>query len=477
MKCLSRWISLALAVFMIFGACTAYAQENHYMLISDPYFSDGQNVYDLSGLTISLSHKKDPSISQWILAAVTSSAQSTITAESDGKTMYISADGFESVYTAEVSEIIGMLDGQKIVQALLDHVIGIGPTESVLGARNVRDIIGLIYGTLTQDLNTLNEASTATIDTFNYEDIVVYEKPVDYTGEQVDKTIKMLIEKIEALLDSTIVDEQYEYEPGGLLKEYQRLVEPMKLSVKGSVYYGQDVVFIDCMISEDGTEVFPIYAEITNTSSPVIYVNVPFTDESGNEHLLYATVEADVDGYREYMEAGILTNEIPSFMILYTNQDDDANNTSRREFYTSAQINQEMYEFNLVYASDRSSYRDIWVNTYFNGVQAAVEYSGVIEDVEGEESEYGKITLATNLGLTGNVSVMLGVVEDDVISAFEMEENINIVSLIGEDGKVTDLIKGDIERFFGHIKEHLSYAIPGFGSMIALLYPEGNAEG
>ena len=65
----TKMCTLMVAVIMLFSfVCNA---ENGYVTISDPYYTDGTNVYDLTGLSFNVSYARAEMLSQLILRAVT----------------------------------------------------------------------------------------------------------------------------------------------------------------------------------------------------------------------------------------------------------------------------------------------------------------------------------------------------------------------------------------------------------------------
>lgn len=473
----TKMCTLMVAVIMLFSfVCNA---ENGYVTISDPYYTDGTNVYDLTGLSFNVSYARAEMISQLILRAVTSTGAVAGGIETDGETVSLYADGFSSKYTMSLEDLMLLIgeaiDGnQNFIEILSVDQNAQAPSEITLS-----DLVSGIYDDLYADGSKLTNAKIATVDTFLHAGMSAFSVPLDMSSEEIESAILPILSALDGqkslltILNRYAASDPYAdengeifYEPVTFVSFYENEIKPLNLNVKGNAYYGENEIFIEWNLLKGEDVILPAFLEVTNTENPSLYVNVLLNNGA---YVFYATIEASENGLNDYLEMGVLEGERTAALMTYQVYMNE--NIPVQDLYIGVTSGNELYNFSIVNATDSETTRDIHVIAYLDGIEAQLSYTGAITSDYGDINEQGVLQLATNIGMMARVNVGFGRGSGEP-AAFIPEDipGKEIVSMTDEENERMMI---DFSNLLETLKNTLIMGVPGIAQILGMENAQG----
>ena len=462
--------ALIMALIMLFSfVCTA---ENGYVTISDPYYTDGTDVYDLTGVSFNVSYAKAEMLTQLILRAVTSVGTVSGGLEIEDETVSLYADGFSSKYTM-TKDNLALLIGESLdfdvnfSQVLTGNQYSKNVSETALS-----EMVSGIYNDIYADGSNLANAKIATVDTFLHSGMSAFAAPLDMTSDEIESMILPILnaldeqESLLSVLNSYAVGDPYAIENGDIIQApvtflslYEEKIKPLSFNIKGYAYYGENDIFIEWNLLMGDKVVLPVFLEVTNTESPSLYVNALLNDGAC---VLYATIEASDDGMNDYLEIGVLEGDRTAALVTYQVYRDE--NIPVKDLYIGLTSGNELYNISVVNATDNKTARNIHVTAYFDGVEAQLSYTGAITSDFGDKNEQGVLQLATNIGLMAKVNVGFGRGSGEPAAFIPEEiEGKDIVSMTEEEN---DSMMIDFANLLETLENTLIIGVPGIAQML-----------
>ncbi len=469
--------TLMVAVIMLFSfVCTA---ENGYVTIADPYYTDGTNVYDLTGLSFNVSYARAEMLSQLILRAVTSTGAVAGGIEADGENVSLYADGFSAKYTMSLEDLILLIgeavDGNQDFFEILSVEQNVqAPSEITLS-----DLVFGIYDDLYADGSKLTNAKIATVDTFLHAGMSAFSVSLDMSSEEIENAILPILsaldgqESLLTILNRYAASDPYAnengeifYEPVTFVSFYENEIKPLNLNVKGNAYYGENEIFIEWNLLKGEDVILPAFLEVTNTENPSLYVNVLLNNGA---YVFYATIEASENGLNDYLEMGVLEGERTAALMTYQVYMNE--NIPVQDLYIGVTSGNELYNFSIVNETDSETTRNIHVTAYLDGIEAQLSYTGAITSDYGDTNEQGVFQLATNIGMMGRVNVGFGRGSGEP-AAFIPEEipGKEIVSMTDEENERMMI---DFSNLLETLENTLIIGVPGIAQVLGMEDAQG----
>lgn len=469
--------TLMMALIMLFSfVCTA---ENGYVTISDPYYTDGTNVYDLTGLSFNMSYAKAEMLSQLILRAVTNTGTVTGGIEIDDQTVSLYADGFSSKYTMAAKDLALLIGESMDVNVDISEKLSSDQNAPVLSGITLSEIVSEIYDAVYADGSKLAEAKIATVDTFLHAGMSAFSVPISMSSDEIDQIIYPILSALDeqesflGLLNRYALGDPYANENGETAQEavtsvslYEENIKPLFLNVKGNAYYGENDIFIEWNLLKGEEVILPVFLEVTNTETPSLYMNVLL---NGSANVFYATIEASADGMSDYLEMGVLEGERTAALMTYQVYMNE--NIPVKDLYIGVTHENELYNFSVVSATDNETTRNIHVSAYLDGMEMQLSYAGAITSDYGDTNEQGVLQLATNIGMVAKLNVGFGHGSGEPTQFIpEGIPGIEIVSMTDEENERMMI---EISNLLETLKNTLVIGVPG----IAQIFGAEDAQG
>ncbi len=406
--------ALVIAMIMLFSfMCTA---ENGYVTISDPYFTDGTNVYDLAGLSVNVSYAKAEMLSQLIMRAVTSTGAVAGGMEIDGEIVSLYADGFSSKYTMSLENLM-LLIGEAMDgnQGFLQIMSG-DQNMQVPAEMTLSEMVSGIYDDIYADGSNLANAKIATVDTFLHTGMSAFAVPLGMSSDQIESMVLPVLSALDeqesflSVLNSYVAGDPYAaqngetiYEPVTFVSLYDKMIKPLDLNVEGYAYYGENDIFVEWNLKKGEEVILPVFLEVTNTENPPLYMNIYL---EGGAYVFYATIEASENGMNDYLELGVLEGERTAALVTYQVYMNE--NIPDQDLYIGLTRGNELYNLSVVNGTDNQTTRNLYMSAYLDGIEVQLSYTGTIASDYGDINEQGIIQLATNIGMMAKVNVGFG---------------------------------------------------------------------
>ena len=462
--------ALMMALMMLFSfVCTA---ENGYVTISDPYYTDGTDVYDLTGLSFNVSYAKAEMLSQFILRAVTSAGMVSGGIEIEDKIVSLYADGFSAKYTMSAQDLALLIGEAVDMDGDFSSIMSDAAKTQAPSSLSLSEIVTSVYSGIYADGTSLENAKIATVDTFLHAGMSAFCVPLDMSCEEIENMIAPFLSALdqeEALVNALnrfAAGDPYASEngetacaPATFTSFYENTIKPLSLNVKGNAYYGENDIFIEWNLLMGEKVVLPVFLEVTNTENPSLYMNVLLDDGA---YVFYATIEASADGMNDYLEMGVLEGERTAALVTYQVYLNE--NIPVQDLYIGLTNGNELYNLSFVNATDNETVRSIFLGAYLNGVEAQLSYTGAITSDYGDTNEQGVIQLATNIGMMAKMNVGFGCGSGEP-TAFIPEDmpGKEIVSLTEEENQNMLM---EINNLLETLKNALVIGVPGFAQLI-----------
>jgi len=432
-------LSVLLALMMLMGVFAHAEEKSGYISVSDPYFTDGMNEYDFTGMNLSFELSAGEAFAQLLARLITSKGQVTGAVEADNEKMYLYADGFSVPYgiayenaSELLSEIFGMqADASLLMPSVIYTLFGSGEKAGDEGLR-LSDMIYETYAAIIGNAEQIKTAKTGTVATFNHESMAAYVVPFDLDEEAFEARMTAYAKELDESGAFDSISASLE-ERGVLLQTdagekiqscvqlYETYIAPMAFSIRGNTYYGENDIFVNIALCSEGVEIIPVYFEITNTVYPVMYLNVPVQTEEG-EWIFYATVESAADRMQDYVEFGFLMNGNTQAMFMYQKTPADDEKYTVYDVYAGFASGGDIIEGSIIYETDDAAFRNLIADVNVRGIQFALNYKGTITKSANSVNEAGDIALSSNIGVGAKAGIGFGIGNDNcesIISSFD----------------------------------------------------------
>ena len=472
--------ALLIAVIMLFSfVCSA---ENGYVTISDPYYTDGNTVYDLTGLSANVSYAKAENLIQLLLSVVTSYGQTSGGIEIVNEVVSLYADGFKNRYTMSLADLMMLIseavdaDPSVLVSGLLaedEASIAVNENAKI----SVKDMISAVYNGIYKDGSQLAEAKSGQVDTFLHNGMNAFVVPFEVTAEEIDAAAMQLCTEIDArgLMTSEVaafLGEDMDGNNENMITAtalYESNTKPLKLNVKGNAYYGENDIFVELNLCQADAVVLTAFFEVTNTEKPSLYLNIPVEDDAFGKMVIYATIEGSEDGSDDYLEIGILENDRTIALVTYQVYENAG--IPVQDFYLGVTVGNSLYSFAFVNSTDHATKRDIHMSAYLDGIEAQLSYSGVISGDFGDKNEQGTIRLATNIGLQASVNLGFGTGSGEPTSV--IPEGIGALEIVSMDENQSTIMMEDFNNLVNSLMASLVMGVPGIAQLVGMENTEG----
>lgn len=465
---------MALVMLMTFPAHA----KSGYVTISDPYYTDGTSVYDLTGLSVNLSAALTENVFQLLARVITTAGQMNAGAELSGGKVACFADGFSAKYTLSVEDL-KLLLGEALDNTSLEAfdpevLYALSGTEQAQEPFGVAGLINGIYDLVYADGSQLAEAKTATVDTFLHTAMSAFMVPAQISAEEMDQMLVSLF----AELDSQPEVQQYLAQMNAaaqtaftLSSFYQSDIKPLEMSIDGSVYYGENDIFAEIYLCFKGERVIPVLFEVTNSEKPAMYFKLPIEAEEGNEIVVYSTIEAGANVYDNYLEMGILENGATIALLMYQVYEDAQRGIPVKDFYAGLASGASLYNFSLVSVTDNESVRSLHASAYMDGLEAQLSYDGTIMREYGEKTEIGEAAFATNFGMLARATIGFGSGESEPASFIPEGTNEKNIAVMTEAEANQFMI--DADNMVNMLIGLLFTGVPGLSQLLGAENAEG----
>ena len=460
-----------IAIIMLFSfVCPA---ENGYVTISDPYYTDGENVYDLTGLSANLSYAKAGHVFELILRAITSYSQTAAGIEIENETVSLYADGFMNRYTMSEDDLIMLLmeatDGSMDVSSLISGLTHENVSELNTETEKMSSLISDIYAKVYGDGSQLANAKKATVDTFLHKGMSAFVVPVDQSAEAVDALISELLGQIDTQVGVSeeifvLLTGRSDVSGMTALSLYEEKVKPIGLNIKGNAYYGENEIFIEWNLCAGEEVLLPVFVEVTNTDTPSLYVNVNFDDGYGGKIVVYATIESSADGLNDYLEIGVLEDERTTALVTYQVYQNDG--MPVKDFYLGLANGNELYNFSFVSMTDSETARNLHVSAYLDGMEIQLSYNGTISSDYGDRNEQGVLQLATNFGIHAKANVGFGTGSGSPVEFIPDELPEKDIAAMNDEESQT--MMAEFSNLLNTLSVSLVMGVPGFAQLVGM---------
>lgn len=469
--------ALLVAIIMLFSfMCPA---ENGYVTISDPYYTDGENVYDLTGLSANLSFAKAENVIQLILRAITAYEQTAAGIEIENEVVSLYADGFAGRYTMSLNDLMMLLGeatyGNFAINTSIDALLLSNQENKAAAEVSLKKMISEIYDAIYADGSILAGAKAGTVDTFLHSSMSAFVVPIDMTAEEMDAQIASfasMMDEDESLvnfLNGYVMGDPYAAEngeaviaPKTFVSLYEEVVKPLNLSVKGNAYFGEDDIFIEWNLMSGEEAVIPVFMEVTNAENPSLYMNVQMNDKM----VVYATIES---GKNDYLEIGVLEDERTIALVTYQVYENAG--MPVQDYYVGLAYGNALYNFSFVNSTDNETARNIHASAYLDGMEIQLSYTGAISSDYGDRNEQGSIQLATNFGIRANVNVGFGTGTGEPVEFIPAE--IPVKDIVAMNDEENQLMMLDFGNLVNKLTTSLIMGVPGFAEMVGMDGAEG----
>lgn len=469
--------AILIAMIMLFSfVCPA---ENGYVTISDPYYTDGESVYDLTGLSANLSYAKAENAMQLILRAITAYEQKAAGIEIENEIVSLYADGFSSRYTMSLDDLVMLVqeatDGSDQINTIMNSAFSGNKVSEETPDLSLEQMINDIYDAIYADGSMLAGAKTATVDTFLHTSMNAFVVSMDMTAEEIDKQLAPIVSMLDEdetfveLLNKYVAGEVYTNENGETViaprtysSLYEETVRPLALSVKGNAYYGEDDIFIEWTLMSGEKALLPVFLEVTNAETPCLYMNIPMDDNQ----VVYATIESGSD---DYVEIGVLDGERTIALVTY--QEYESSGMPVQDFYIGVTEGNALYNFSFVNSTDHETVRNIYASAYLDGIEVQLSYSGAISSDYGDRNEQGSLQLATNIGIQAKVNIGFGTGDGAPVEFIPSDiPQKDLASMTDEESNMLLL---DFSNLLNSLSSALIMGVPGFAELLGMDGAEG----
>ncbi len=464
--------ALLLAIVMLFSfVCTA---ENSYLTVSDPYYTDGTNVYDLSGLSCDISVSLGEALMQLIVRAVTTEGTVSGIVEMEDETVSLFADDFSAVYQMTKNDFGEMakeaVDHSALSDEKIDSLFKNAGGQNTFKGLSLKAIVSAVYDGIYGDASQLENAKTGFVSTFLHSGMNAFVVPIEVTAEETDRFFTEFCMKVDE--KNLMSDEIFAFLTGeentGAMTAvdlYERNTKPLNLNVKGNVYYGENDIFIELNLLHGDQVVLPAYMEVTNTDDPILYINMQLDDES----VLYATIETTANGKNDFLEIGALDNERTVALVTYQMYDDSG--IPVKDLYLGFADGNALYNVSFINKTDKETMRMIFLSAYLDGIEMQLSYNGAISNDYGDKNEQGRIQLATNIGIQAHADIGFGTGSGSQETAIPSDtEVINVSSMTEEESQRMML---DFRNFTSKVMSTLVMGVPGIARLVGMEEAEG----
>ncbi len=443
---LKRVIALAMAFIMISCALSAFAAEQKCFSVSDPSFSDGTGVYDFPGLTIAFSFLSEGDFVQSVLSAITDSSETEIVFEKQGDNLLLTAEGFKNIYQLSQSEMIGEEESEATQKAEYESL-------------SLGDQIRNLYQVLTDALKDGASYPEEEISTITSEAITAKKATLSYDENTIEKLITDIANIVDGYAVTIASLSEQGYVQGELGQLISQMLQEYQLTVDGGMYYSDSMAFIDLTCKNGEETLFPVYLEVITGDAPAAYAVVPIELDDGRVIRVYVTLEAGVDRFEEYMEVGVLSDEDVKFMLLYYfGQEEDTNVRKCEGMFAFADAT-DMNEVNFSYSTDEETFRNLWITSCITGVQAMINYNGVIEKDEFDKTESGKLTVTTNKGISVSANTSFQKMEAEAEKAIVGDGKKPVVRMSVNIDYTLEQLLADSQKFLATLSENVKQEV------------------
>ncbi len=468
--------ALVLAVAMLFSFFS-FAEDDSakiYFRLEDPYFTDGETEYDLSGMKVEFQVSHSPLFEQLLLSVITAKGTARAAIESLPDAVSIYGDGFSSTYT---------MTPDYLKQIIVDR-IGIPESFELpstvellepLGLRRVNDIptisikeaIDTLYVMCLEALTDASEnALTETVDTFVHTGLKAKAIDIDMSAAQIDAMLLSMLNELDAFImssDNPALADFKRY--GSIAQLYEASFKQLNISLKGKVYVGSDSIYTVCGLYALDELLTTAYVEVLSGISSAIYVNIPVLDDAGNAMTtLYITSEANANGDgSERFELGAIEGERQMLLATIEHFGDNY------DFYFGFSKDSNFIELTEKFSSDQKTYRNFILGSNINGVMYELDYDGVITTTENTRNERVDISITSNVGIAAKAVLEFGTAQFDAVSIIPSTETVPAVNLDGITEEQGVQLTVDFTNLLTQTMIILQYGVPGFAPLLAQL--------
>ncbi len=468
--------ALVLAVAMLFSFFS-FAEDDSakiYFRLEDPYFTDGETEYDLSGMKVEFQVSHSPLFEQLLLSVITAKGTARAAIESLPDAVSIYGDGFSSTYTmtpeyltkiiAENFAQLGQLENVQLPNTADLIKVFTSQPETETPAFSLKDAIDALYVMCLEALSGATEnALTETVDTFVHTGLKAKVIDIDITAAQIDAMVIPMLSELDAFIMSNNNPAFEELKQLGSISQlYEASFKQLNISLKGKIYVGSNSVYTVCDIYMLDRLMTTAYAEVMSDDTSAVYMNMPIADENGNTVTFYVTAEANANGDgSESFELGALDGERQMLLAQYKHYGIDY------EAYFGFAEGTDFIELNSKYSSDEKTNRDLWLSCYLNGMMFEMNYDGAITTADDSRNERANFSVTSNIGIAARAVVEFGTAPFDAVSIIPSTETVPAVNLDGITEEQGVQLTVDFTNLLTQTMIILQYGVPGFATLLA----------
>ncbi len=468
--------ALALAAVMLLSVF-AFAEggsEKYYLRLEDPYFTDGETEYDLSGMKVELQLSQSTTFEQLLLSVITAKGTARAAIEAAPESVSIYGDGFSASYTMTpeymfqiLSEYLGNeIDFEGIADDTFDDDTVILDAE--MPSLSLKDAIDDIYlFALTNVWEMMENAPTETVDTFAYTGLEAKVVDFEITPSQIEEWILPMLQELDVVLKTSenFASEQVgEIMPatGSYAELYETNIKPLNISLKGRSYVGSDNIYIVCDIYMLDQLITTAYAEVINGDASALYLNMPIVDVEGKTTTLYITAEVNKNGDDgERFELGATDGETPMLLMLIDHKGIDY------DVYFGVAKDTDFFELSAKYSCDEKTKRNLWLSGNINGIMIEMDYAGVITTAADSQNERANLSVTTNMGIAAKAVIEFGTAPFDAKSIIPSTDTVPVVNLDGITPEQNAQLSVDFNNLLTQTIIILQYGVPGFSALLS----------
>lgn len=470
--------ALVLAVAMLFSFFS-FAEDDSakiYFRLEDPYFTDGETEYDLSGMKVEFQVSHSPLFEQLLLSVITAKGTARAAIESLPDAVSIYGDGFSSTYTmtpeyltkiiAENFAQLGQLENVQLPNTADLIKVFTSQPETETPAFSLKDAIDALYVMCLEALSGATEnALTETVDTFVHTGLKAKVIDIDITAAQIDAMVIPMLSELDAFIMSNNNPAFEELKQLGSISQlYEASIKQLNLSLKGKIYVGSNSVYTVCGIYMLDRLMTTAYAEVMSGDTSAVYMNIPITDEEGNTVTFYVTAEADANGDgSERFELGAIEGERQMLLATIEHLGDNY------DFYFGFSKDSNFIELTEKFSSDQKTYRNFILGSNIKGVMYELDYDGVITTTENTRNERADISITSNVGIAAKAVLEFGTAPFDAVSIIPSTETVPAVNLDGITEEQGVQLTVDFTNLLTQTMIILQYGVPGFATLLAQL--------
>lgn len=493
MKRTNRVLSLILALVlaMALGAGARAENTSYYLTLSDPYFTDGTAVYDLTGLTATLQITQYENVEQLIISVITGVGALNGYAQATEEDVTLYADGLSAVYNIKLEDLLKTLTAASEITANNLPEIGGAPdisfqiSPSDITEIDITEAINAIYVHMTEYAGLAETIDTVTIDTITKTALTAQHASFVLDADTLNalfagiaatldesgyygKFVKSIITQYVPMAGLTPTTEDITDEdilaklgiPNSATEIYTQYIEPLKLNVSGDIYLSDAVAFMDVSINSDTIGILPIALEVSVGDAPALIGMIDMSEAGENMQVVLAVN----GGESTYAELSVIADEIKIMSLQYSCAFNAEYGADLYQVYAGVMAGEGVIEMSGQYITDDATYRLMYAGINANDMQLELNYNGAISKTD-KYTETAQITLSSNAGLSGKLNVALGEADAQLIE-IPADENLPVIDIATITDEQMISMQTDMQTFAGMLTMYMLYGVPGFAALM-----------